>query len=131
MATTRNAPGDHDLPDDQAKGHRKMSNTAPVLIAGGGIGGLATALGLAQRGIASMVLERSAELGEIGAGIQLGANAYRRCFLPLPLRAVGGRAAITGFSAGLTTSAAGAAAVVAAGLLVAPPGAVAPASTSI
>jgi len=47
-----------------------------VLIAGGGIGGLATAIGLAQKGIASTVLEKAAELGEIGAGIQLGPNAF-------------------------------------------------------
>ncbi len=47
-----------------------------IVIAGGGIGGLATALGLAQQGIASVVLERSAQLGEIGAGIQLGPNAF-------------------------------------------------------
>ena len=48
----------------------------PVLIAGGGIGGLAAALGLAQKGIASILLEKSATLGEIGAGIQLGPNAF-------------------------------------------------------
>jgi 2-polyprenyl-6-methoxyphenol hydroxylase-like FAD-dependent oxidoreductase len=48
----------------------------PVLIAGGGIGGLATALGLAQKGIRSILLEKSAALGEIGAGIQLGPNAF-------------------------------------------------------
>ena len=50
--------------------------TGRVLIAGGGIGGLATAIGLAQRGVASLVLEKAAELGEIGAGIQLGPNAF-------------------------------------------------------
>ncbi|MDH3536597.1 MAG: 3-hydroxybenzoate 6-monooxygenase [Gammaproteobacteria bacterium] len=51
----------------------------PVIIAGGGIGGLAAALGLARKGVASIVLERSAELGEIGAGIQIGPNAFH-CF---------------------------------------------------
>ncbi|MEM0948494.1 MAG: 3-hydroxybenzoate 6-monooxygenase [Pseudomonadota bacterium] len=47
-----------------------------VLIAGGGIGGLATAIGLAQRGLPSLVLEKASQLGEIGAGIQLGPNAF-------------------------------------------------------
>jgi salicylate hydroxylase len=48
----------------------------PVLIAGGGIGGVAVALGLAQKGISSIVLEKASSLGEIGAGIQLGPNAF-------------------------------------------------------
>lgn len=48
----------------------------PILIAGGGIGGLAAALGLARRGYASIVLEQAARLAEIGAGIQLGPNAF-------------------------------------------------------
>jgi 3-hydroxybenzoate 6-monooxygenase len=48
----------------------------PVLVAGGGIGGLATALALARQGFAVTVLEQAAELGEIGAGIQLGPNAF-------------------------------------------------------
>jgi 2-polyprenyl-6-methoxyphenol hydroxylase-like FAD-dependent oxidoreductase len=51
-------------------------NTRTVLIAGGGIGGLAAALGLAQKGIPSILLEKAATLGEIGAGIQLGPNAF-------------------------------------------------------
>ena len=53
-----------------------MSEQHPILIAGGGIGGLATALGLARIGRRCLVLERAAELGEIGAGIQLGPNAF-------------------------------------------------------
>ncbi len=56
-----------------------MSRSLPVVIAGGGIGGVAAALGLARKGVPSIVLERSAELGEIGAGIQLGPNAFH-CF---------------------------------------------------
>ncbi len=50
-----------------------------ILVAGGGIGGLATALALAQKSIPSLVLEKAAQLGEIGAGIQLGPNAFH-CF---------------------------------------------------
>lgn len=53
-----------------------MTNTLPILVAGGGIGGLATALGLARAGFQVLVLERAAELGEVGAGIQLGPNAF-------------------------------------------------------
>lgn len=53
-----------------------MTEDLPVLIAGGGIGGLAAALGLARKGQASLVLEKAAKLGEIGAGIQLGPNAF-------------------------------------------------------
>ena len=48
----------------------------PILVAGGGIGGLAAALGLAKKGFAVTVLERAAVLGEVGAGIQLGPNAF-------------------------------------------------------
>lgn len=50
--------------------------TLPVLVAGGGIGGLAAALALTRQGFAVQVLEQAAELGEIGAGIQLGPNAF-------------------------------------------------------
>ncbi|MDE2300059.1 MAG: 3-hydroxybenzoate 6-monooxygenase [Burkholderiales bacterium] len=48
----------------------------PVLVAGGGIGGLAAALALTRQGLSVKVLEQAPELGEIGAGIQLGPNAF-------------------------------------------------------
>ncbi|MSP96161.1 MAG: 3-hydroxybenzoate 6-monooxygenase [Betaproteobacteria bacterium] len=54
-----------------------MSTQLPVLIAGGGIGGLAAALALARKGFAVEVFEQGAEFREIGAGIQLGPNVYR------------------------------------------------------
>jgi salicylate hydroxylase len=47
-----------------------------VLVAGAGIGGLAAALALAREGFQVKVLEQSAQLGEIGAGVQLGPNAF-------------------------------------------------------
>lgn len=49
---------------------------AHIVIAGGGIGGLATALSLARQGHQATVLERSDTFAEIGAGIQLGPNAF-------------------------------------------------------
>src|SRR5262245_12009637 len=49
----------------------------PILIAGGGIGGLAAAHALARKGLAVRVLEQAAEFREIGAGIQLGPNVFR------------------------------------------------------
>ena len=48
----------------------------PILVAGGGIGGLAAALALSRHGFQVKVLEQSAQIGEIGAGIQLGPNAF-------------------------------------------------------
>jgi 2-polyprenyl-6-methoxyphenol hydroxylase-like FAD-dependent oxidoreductase len=49
---------------------------APVLVAGGGIGGMAAALALARRGHPVEVFEQAAEIGEIGAGVQLAPNAF-------------------------------------------------------
>jgi 3-hydroxybenzoate 6-monooxygenase len=48
-----------------------------VLIVGGGIGGLAAALALAQKGLPVRLLEQAAEFKEVGAGIQLGPNVFR------------------------------------------------------
>ncbi len=53
-----------------------MTTADRVLIAGGGIGGLATALALARQGLDVAVLEQAKSIGEIGAGIQLGPNAF-------------------------------------------------------
>src|SRR5438874_13496710 len=49
----------------------------PILVAGGGIGGLAAAHALARKGFAVRVLEQAPEFREIGAGIQLGPNIFR------------------------------------------------------
>jgi salicylate hydroxylase len=56
-----------------------MTNMAhkQVVIAGGGIGGLAAALACAQRGVPVQLLERAAQLSEVGAGIQIGPNVTR------------------------------------------------------
>ena len=48
-----------------------------IVVAGGGIGGLAAALALARQGARVQVLEQAAELSEVGAGIQLGPNVTR------------------------------------------------------
>ena len=54
-----------------------MAQTLQIIISGGGIGGLATALVLAQDGHRVTVLEQAPAFGEIGAGIQLGPNIFR------------------------------------------------------
>jgi 3-hydroxybenzoate 6-monooxygenase len=58
------------------RGMPSPTSTLPVLVAGGGIGGLAAALALAQQGMAITVLEQASQIGEIGAGMQLGPNAF-------------------------------------------------------
>ena len=54
-----------------------MTPPTAFIISGGGIGGLAAALVLAQDGHPVTVLEQAAEFGEVGAGIQLGPNIFR------------------------------------------------------
>jgi 3-hydroxybenzoate 6-monooxygenase len=48
-----------------------------VIVVGGGIGGLSAAFALARKGLRVRVLERSAEFGEVGAGIQIAPNCTR------------------------------------------------------
>jgi 3-hydroxybenzoate 6-monooxygenase len=48
-----------------------------VLVVGGGIGGLANALALSRKGLRVRVLERAAEFGEVGAGLQVAPNCTR------------------------------------------------------
>lgn len=54
-----------------------LSDKHPILIAGGGIGGLVTAFALARHSFPVRVLEQAAEFREVGAGIQLGPNIFR------------------------------------------------------
>ena len=49
-----------------------------VLIAGGGIGGLAAALGASRAGLDVRLYERAAAFTEVGAGVQIGPNVVRR-----------------------------------------------------
>ena len=48
-----------------------------ILIAGGGIGGITLALALRQRGIDALLFEQAKAFTQVGAGIQLSANATR------------------------------------------------------
>ena len=54
----------------------KNKKDLSVIIVGGGIGGMATAVALSRLGIRIILLEQSAEIGEIGAGTQMGPNAF-------------------------------------------------------
>jgi len=54
-----------------------MADSGKIVIAGGGIGGLATARALSLAGRRSVVLEQAPEFAEIGAGIQMGPNGFR------------------------------------------------------
>lgn len=53
------------------------SQSFEVTVAGGGLGGLTTALALRQKGLRVTVLEAAPQLGEVGAGIQTAPNASR------------------------------------------------------
>ncbi len=51
--------------------------TRQVLVAGGGIGGLAAALAASRAGWDVRLYERASAFGEVGAGVQLGPNVVR------------------------------------------------------
>src|SRR5262245_31182700 len=54
-----------------------MQRPARIAVVGAGIGGLAAACALRDRGFEVHVHERAGELGEVGAGLQLGPNAVK------------------------------------------------------
>ena len=54
-----------------------MKRAARIAVVGAGIGGLAAACALRACGFEVEVYERAAELGEVGAGLQLGPNAVK------------------------------------------------------
>jgi len=54
-----------------------MNQQNPILIIGGGIGGLAAALALSHKGIRTLLIEQADEFREVGAGIQVGPNGFR------------------------------------------------------
>ena len=60
-----------------ASTHTSRAHRPHVLIAGGGIGGMAAALGLLRRGIDVDIYEQASELREVGAGVQISANGNR------------------------------------------------------
>jgi salicylate hydroxylase len=56
---------------------RALASSRTVIIAGAGIGGLAAALAIAQRGFRVILLDQVQRLEEAGAGIQISPNASR------------------------------------------------------
>lgn len=54
-----------------------MSDIKEVVVVGGGIGGLAAAVGLAKIGLQVTVMEQAPEFGEVGAGLQIAPNGLR------------------------------------------------------
>lgn len=51
-------------------------NERSAIVIGAGIGGLAASLALARQGVDVTVLEQAEAIGEIGAGLQIGPNAF-------------------------------------------------------
>lgn len=53
------------------------NNEVDVIVVGGGIGGLANAFALSRQGLTVRLLERAAQFGEVGAGMQIAPNCTR------------------------------------------------------
>jgi len=51
-----------------------------IFIVGGGIGGLSAAWACAEKGAKPVLLERTAQFSEVGAGVQMGPNVTRTLF---------------------------------------------------
>ena len=64
----------------QATDRTERVTNNPVIIAGGGIGGLATALTLHQIGVPCIVFEAVREMRPLGVGINLQPNAVRELY---------------------------------------------------
>ena len=69
--------------------HDNPAMERKILLAGGGIGGLATALACGHLGMGTQLFEKKRALAEVGAGVQLGPNAVRLLEgwgLPIPVQ---------------------------------------------
>src|ERR1700739_599966 len=66
----------HHARDAKRAAMDKMTQRLPMLIVGGGIGGLAAALALSRKGLRVELIEQAPQFKEIGAGIQLGPNVF-------------------------------------------------------
>jgi salicylate hydroxylase len=54
-----------------------MQRKPRVIVIGAGIGGIAAAAGLRKLGVEVVVYERASDLGEVGAGVQIGPNGVK------------------------------------------------------
>src|SRR3954447_11954363 len=77
-ACARHHPKDNEIHQTVDRAQRVTNNQ--VIIAGGGIGGLATALTLHQTGVPCVVFEAAREMRPLGVGINMQPNAVRELY---------------------------------------------------